>query len=137
MTPEELRGLCLSFDAVVEEFPFRPEISVFKVGGIVRLNAGSTTKFTLPEGHTPAIFVLHGAVGVGDVHTIRPAELAVMQREGNELVLEAQQDTVLLLLNGEPLNEPVVGHGPFVMNSMEEIHQAIDDYNQGRFVAAA
>lgn len=103
----------------------------------VRLNAGSTTTFTLPEGHTTAIFVLHGAVSVGDVHTIRPAELAVMQREGTELVLEAQQDTTLLLLNGEPLNEPVVGHGPFVMNSVEEIHQAIDDYNQGRFVAAA
>ncbi|MCB5190785.1 pirin family protein [Methylobacillus arboreus] len=102
----------------------------------VRLNAGSTTRLTLPEGHTTAVFVLHGAVGVGDTHTIRPAELAVMQREGNELVLEAQQDTVLLLLNGAPLHEPVVGHGPFVMNSWEEIEQAIDDYNNGRFAAA-
>ncbi|MFJ5446735.1 pirin family protein [Methylobacillus methanolivorans] len=100
----------------------------------VRLNAGSTTRFTLPEGHTTAIFVLHGAVGVGDVHTIRPAELAVLQREGNELVLEARQDSTLLLLNGAPLNEPVVGHGPFVMNSWEEIDQAISDYNNGRFV---
>ncbi len=102
----------------------------------VRLNAGSSATFTLPEGHTTAVFVLHGAVGLGDVHTIRPAELAVMQRTGTELVLEAQQDTILLLLNGAPLNEPVVGQGPFVMNSWEEIHQAIDDYNQGRFVAA-
>ncbi len=101
----------------------------------VRLNAGSTARFTLPEGHTTAIFVLHGAVGVGDVHTIRPAELAVLQREGNELVLEARQDSTLLLLNGAPLNEPVVGHGPFVMNSWEEIDQAISDYNNGRFVS--
>ena len=100
----------------------------------VRLNAGSTARFTLPEGHTTAIFVLHGAVGVSDVHTIRPAELAVLQREGNELVLEARQDSTLLLLNGAPLNEPVVGHGPFVMNSWEEIDQAIGDYNNGRFV---
>ncbi|GAB7564231.1 pirin family protein [Methylobacillus methanolivorans] len=100
----------------------------------VRLNAGSTARFTLPEGHTTAIFVLHGAVGVSDVHTIRPAELAVLQREGNELVLEARQDSTLLLLNGAPLNEPVVGHGPFVMNSWEEIDQAISDYNNGRFV---
>lgn len=103
----------------------------------VRLNAGSRVTFMLPEGHTTALFVLHGAVGTGDVHLIRPAELAVMQREGSELVLEAQLDTVLLLLNGAPLNEPVVGHGPFVMNTMEEIHQAIDDYNQGRFLATA
>lgn len=101
----------------------------------VRLNAGSTARFTLPEGHTTAIFMLHGAVGVGDVHTIRPAELAVLQREGNELVLEARQDSTLLLLNGAPLNEPVVGHGPFVMNSWEEIDQAISDYNNGRFVS--
>ncbi|ABE50839.1 pirin family protein [Methylobacillus flagellatus] len=100
----------------------------------VRLNAGATTKFILPEGYTTAIFVLNGAVGIGDVHTIRPTELAVMQREGSELVLEARQDTVLLLLNGAPLNEPVVGHGPFVMNSWEEIDQAIADYNNGRFV---
>ena len=103
----------------------------------VRLNAGSTTTFTLQEGYTTALFVMHGAVKTGDVHTIRPSELAVMQRTGNKLVLEAQEDTVLLLLNGEPLNEPIVGHGPFVMNTVEEIDQAINDYNQGRFAVTA
>jgi len=103
----------------------------------VRLNAGSTTTFTVSEGHTTAIFVLQGAVGLGDTYTVRPSELAVLQRTGTELVLEAQQDSVILLLNGEPLNEPVVGHGPFVMNSVEEIDQAFDDYKHGRFVKAA
>ena len=103
----------------------------------MRLNAGGTVTFNLEEGDTTALFVLHGAVKVGDAHTIRGSELAVMQRAGNELRLEAQQDTVLLLLNGEPLNEPVVGHGPFVMNSWEEINQAIEDYNNGRFIAKA
>jgi len=103
----------------------------------MKLNAGSTATFNLEEGDTTALFVLHGAVKVGDAHTIRASELAVMQRTGTELRLEAQQDTVLLLLNGEPLNEPVVGHGPFVMNSWEEINQAIDDYNNGRFIAEA
>lgn len=102
----------------------------------VRLNAGSTTTFDLVEGYTTAIFVLQGAINLGGNYIVRPAELAVMQRSGTELVLEAQQDTVLLLLNGEPLNEPVVGHGPFVMNTVEEINQAIDEYNQGRFLKA-
>jgi len=102
----------------------------------VRLNAGSTTTFSLPEGHTTAVFVLHGAVGLGDTYTVRPSELAVLQRTGTELILEARQDSVLLLLSGQPLDEPVVGHGPFVMNSVEEINQAFDDYNQGRFVQA-
>ncbi|WP_047552192.1 pirin family protein [Methylotenera sp. G11] len=103
----------------------------------VRLNAGSTTTFSLPEGHTTAVFVLHGAVGLGDTYTVRPSELAVLQRTGTELILEARQDSVLLLLSGQPLNEPVVGHGPFVMNSVEEINQAFDDYSQGRFVQTA
>jgi redox-sensitive bicupin YhaK (pirin superfamily) len=103
----------------------------------VRLKGGGKTVFTLPEGHTTAVFVLHGAVSLGDEQAIRPAELAVMERAGTRLVLEALQDTTLLLLNGEPLEEPVVGYGPFVMNSREEIDQAIADYNQGRFVTTA
>lgn len=103
----------------------------------VRLNAGSTTTFKLQEGHTTALFVLHGAISTGDVHTVRPGELAVMQRTGTQLQVTAQQDSVVLLLNGEPLNEPIVGHGPFVMNTWQEIDQAIADYNSGRFTAAA
>lgn len=99
----------------------------------MRLNAGGRVSLTLPAGYTTALFVIHGAVRLGDAHVIRPAELAVMQREGDTLVLEADQDSHVLLLNGEPFNEPVVGHGPFVMNSWEEIDQAILDYNEGRF----
>jgi redox-sensitive bicupin YhaK (pirin superfamily) len=103
----------------------------------VCLKGGGKTVFTMPEGHTTAVFVLHGAVSLGDEQAIRPAELAVMERAGTRLVLEALQDTTVLLLNGEPLEEPVVGYGPFVMNGREEIDQAIADYNQGRFVTAA
>lgn len=103
----------------------------------LRLQAGGSTRFTFNEGETIALFVLKGAVQLGDVHTIRPSELAVMQREGTELVIEAQQDSVVLLLNGVPLNEPIVGHGPFVMNTWDEIDQAINDFNNGRFLASA
>ncbi len=86
----------------------------------------------LPAGHTTALFVLHGSIQMG-AHTVRAAELAVMEREGTQLAFDVVEDAVLLLLNGEPLNEPIVGHGPFVMNSQEEIIQAIHDYNSGKF----
>lgn len=103
----------------------------------VRLKAGKTFSVQLPEGYTTALFILRGAVRIGDTHTIRPSELAVLERKGTQMEIEAVEDTVLLLLNGQPLNEPVVGHGPFVMNSWEEIDQAVSDYNNGRFVTVA
>ena len=99
----------------------------------MRLNAHHRVTIPLPEGHTTALFVLKGAIRLGDRHTVRTAELAVMERRGTELVMEVEEETTLLLLNGAPLNEPIVGHGPFVMNTQEEIMQAINDYNSGRF----
>ena len=99
----------------------------------LRLNAGRPVAIDLPAGHTTALFVLHGAIRIGDTHTIRPAELAVLEREGTRVAFDATEDSTVLLLSGEPLNEPIVGHGPFVMNSREEIIQAINDFNGGRF----
>ncbi len=99
----------------------------------LRLNAGHGVAFDLPEGHTTALFVLKGAIRLNGRHDVGAAELAVMERAGSRLVFEVLEDTTVLLLNGAPLNEPVVGHGPFVMNTREEIAQAIDDFNSGRF----
>ncbi|MNL41706.1 hypothetical protein D3C87_1641290 [compost metagenome] len=53
--------------------------------------------------------------------------------EGEEIHIKANQKSVVLILSGEPLNEPIVSYGPFVMNTEEEINQAIVDYNQGKF----
>ena len=98
----------------------------------VRLNAGRTLALDLADGHTCALFVLHGAIHIGK-QTVREAEMAVMERNGSQLVVEAADDTVLLLLSGEPLNEPIVGYGPFVMNTQTEIAEAINDFNNGKF----
>ncbi len=98
-----------------------------------RLKAGHRVEFNLPDGHTTALFVLHGGIRLGDCHTVRGAELAVMERQGTQLVFDVLEDTTLLLLNGEPLNEPIVGHGPFVMNTEAEIIEAINDFNSGHF----
>ncbi|MCA1977963.1 MAG: pirin family protein [Thiobacillus sp.] len=98
----------------------------------LRLKAGHRVSVDLPDGHTTALLVLHGAIQI-DGHAVHAAEMAVMERAGTRLAFEASEDTTLLLLNGEPLDEPIVGHGPFVMNTTEEIAQAIDDFNSGRF----
>lgn len=99
----------------------------------LHLKAGHRIEFDLPDGDTTALFVLHGAIRIDEQHNVRSAELAVMERQGRQLVFDVIEDTTLLLLNGEPLNEPIVGHGPFVMNTEAEIIEAINDFNSGHF----
>jgi redox-sensitive bicupin YhaK (pirin superfamily) len=98
----------------------------------MRLKADRTLTLTLPEGHTVGLYVLKGKLKIG-MQTICSTEMAVMEKEGTELVANVLEDTVVLLLSGEPLNEPIVGHGPFVMNSRAEIMQAMHDFNNGKF----
>ena len=99
----------------------------------LHLKAGHRIALELPEGHTTALFVLRGSLRIDDKHTVRAAELAVMEREGSQLAFDVTDDAIVLLLSGAPLNEPIVGHGPFVMNTREEIIQAFNDFNSGRF----
>jgi redox-sensitive bicupin YhaK (pirin superfamily) len=99
----------------------------------LRLKAGHRVAFDLPDGHTTALFVLRGALRLEQHDKVRAAELAVFERAGSRLEFDVSEDTTLLLLNGEPLGEPVVGYGPFVMNSAAEINEAINDFNSGRF----
>jgi quercetin 2,3-dioxygenase len=99
----------------------------------VRLNQGHGSRFTVPEGHTLAVVVLRGTVQVNGTQIARDAEMVMLDRVGSDLLLEANSDATLLLLSGEPIDEPIVGHGPFVMNTTAEINQAIADFNSGRF----
>ncbi len=99
----------------------------------VRLNASATIELPTTEGWNTAVVVLHGTVQVNGQTIAREAQLVLLDREGEGLTLEANNDAVLLLLSGEPIDEPIVGQGPFVMNTQDEIAQAIDDFNSGRF----
>lgn len=98
----------------------------------LRLKAGHKVTLTVPAGHTTTAFVLSGKVDAGQDKVLGEAELAVYEREGDTLVLSALEDTKLLFLGGEPINEPIVGYGPFVMNSIGEIKQAFIDFEEGR-----
>ncbi|MFM2263491.1 MAG: hypothetical protein RI959_2167 [Pseudomonadota bacterium] len=99
----------------------------------VQLNAGAVATLDVAEGWSAALVVLSGEVRVNGQHTARAGQWVLLDQQGANLGLEAETNAVVLLLSGEPLNEPVVGYGPFVMNTREQIETAMADFNRGRF----
>lgn len=98
----------------------------------MRLTQGGISELALPEGWNAALIVLHGTLLVNDA-IARETQMVVLDQAGQNLRIEANNDAVALLLSGEPIDEPIVGYGPFVMNSQQEITQALADFNSGRF----
>jgi hypothetical protein len=99
----------------------------------LRLSAGKTARLSTPVGHTTAVIPMHGRVVLNGTQAADEAQLAIFDRQGGEFTIGSETDATLFVLSGEPLNEPVVGYGPFVMTSDREIAQAIRDYQSGRF----
>lgn len=99
----------------------------------VRLERDATTTLDFADGHTVAMVVLHGTVMANDGQLVREGQMAVFDRAAGQVALEANGQATVLVLSGEPIDEPIAGYGPFVMNTQEEIRQAIDDFNSGRF----
>jgi redox-sensitive bicupin YhaK (pirin superfamily) len=87
----------------------------------------------LPEGHIISAVVLKGTVQVNGDAITREAQFVLLDRRGGEITLQANSDASLLILSGEPIEEPVVMSGPFVMNTSDEIRQAMVDFQSGRF----
>jgi redox-sensitive bicupin YhaK (pirin superfamily) len=97
----------------------------------VTLRAGKMAEFPLPDGHTSTFLVLSGEVTVNNEREAKEGDLAIFARSGDNIVITAKTDTKLLLMDGEPFAEPVVGYGPFVMNSQAEIRKAFEEYQLG------
>ena len=97
----------------------------------VQLLKTGDVELQLPDGQTALIVVQSGTVRINETPA-GPLELAELDRAGTEVRVDALTPARLLILTGEPIKEPLVGQGPFVMNSREEIRQAIDDYQRGR-----
>jgi redox-sensitive bicupin YhaK (pirin superfamily) len=99
----------------------------------LRLPAGRTVELNFPENYTTMLFALKGNVKINNSATMNDAELAFFEQKGKTITLTALKDTTMLAMNGEPINEPIAGYGPFVMNTEEEIRQAIEDFDSGLF----
>jgi len=100
----------------------------------VKLNPGARAEVKLTPGHTATVLVMKGGLKVsgGDSEKVTPAELAIFERDGDTLLLESPEGATVMVLSGEPIDEPIVGYGPFVMNTEAEIRQAIVDFQSGR-----
>lgn len=100
----------------------------------VNLRAGKAAELPLPAGHTTALLVLSGEVAINGERKAGEGDLAIFARKGEGVRIEATagKETKLLVLGGEPFDEPIVGHGPFVMNSRAEIQKAFEDYQLGK-----
>jgi hypothetical protein len=99
----------------------------------LRLNAGGSVDLDLPDGHSSALVALTGHVVVGASQPVAEAQLVLLSREGGGVTVTAEEDSIVLVLTGAPIEEPIVGYRPFVMNSEAEIRKAIEDFNSGRF----
>ena len=98
-----------------------------------RLEAGAITEFAFPSTYNTALLVVDGEIKVNGAQTIAENHFVLFENEGEDFSIEATKKSTVLILSGEPLNEPIAAQGPFVMNTREEIGQAIKDYNLGKF----
>lgn len=99
----------------------------------VRLNAGGTARFPTPKDYNTALLVLKGQVKANDSKSVTEGEFILFKADGDEVIVNAEKDSIVMFLSGAPIDEPLVHYGPFVMNSVDEINQAIEDFNNGKF----
>ena len=97
----------------------------------IRLTKGASVTLPLKDGFNAVLPVLEGAISV-DGKAVGPSKTVLFDRKGESITVTATEDSQLLLLGGEPLDEPIAHYGPFVMNTQEEIRQAIDDFRRGK-----
>jgi quercetin 2,3-dioxygenase len=98
----------------------------------IRLNKAGILRTSLPAGYNTGLLVINGNTRVNGEQAGEHS-FTLFKNEGEEIAIEALEDSVLLLLSGEPLNEPIAAYGPYVMNTQEEIVESIREFQSGKF----
>jgi hypothetical protein len=98
----------------------------------IKLKKGAEVSTHIPEEHNTVLLVINGSVKVNGDKAAKHSFI-LFKNEGDEITVRASEDSVLLLLSGEPINEPIASYGPFVMNTQQEIYTAIEEFQSGKF----
>lgn len=98
-----------------------------------KLNKGGKANFSFPAHYNTALLIIEGSAKIKGEEVVPTDHFVLFENEGEEFTIEALENAIVLVLSGEPINEPIVPHGPFVMNTREEIIQAMEDFSQGKF----
>lgn len=98
-----------------------------------RLNRGGRADFLFPADYNTALLVIEGNIKVNDTKTVEQDHFALFENEGESFTIEAAEDSVVLVMSGDPIEEPMAAQGPFVMNTREELMQAFKDFRTGKF----
>ena len=98
-----------------------------------KINRGGKADFQFPANYNTALLVLEGSIVINGYEKTSTDHLALMANDGEKFEIEASEDAVVLVLSGEPIDEPIAAHGPFVMNTREELKEAFNDFNEGKF----
>lgn len=98
-----------------------------------RMRKGDNAAFRFAAAHNTALLVVEGQVKVNGADTVPTDHFGLFENTGENFTITAEDDAVVLVLSGQPIDEPIAAHGPFVMNSRAELVQAFEDYNNGKF----
>ena len=99
----------------------------------LRLKAGARVQLPTPKDYNTALLVLEGTVKTNGSAEVSAGEFVLYRNDGAEVTVDSKTDSVMMFLSGAPIDEPLVHYGPFIMNSVDEINQAIEDFNAGKF----
>ncbi|MFZ7141137.1 MAG: pirin family protein [Bacteroidota bacterium] len=99
----------------------------------VKMAKDAKTEMNLPKNFNTALLVIEGSITINGTEKVDTNHFALMDNDGESFTIDSNENAVYLVLSGEPINEPIAAHGPFVMNTRQELVQAFEDFNQGRF----